>query len=569
MRLQKQFSACLAAVALAAAAGVRAPGAVDNPYLIGFTFQGGYSFDKLMPEEQLQVFNEGALDGWGLIYVWNYNPEPGTPPAELADTIAWLKAGLKPGKHIWPTVSLSRIIQPAPGYLQEITRFHEIQGMDLANEAGVRAIFEREWRNACLLAKELGSPGILFDPECYGNTAVSDPAKLARMRNQDVAATIAECRAFGARLVDITEEVYPSCHIVTMFTGLYMRPEHWSTTAYIHLGIMQRAKDLGSRQMLIDGGELGVGYLHTSFSALQERIFNRWLETRDLLAEYPNYELGGVLAPYVKRAERTYWATENRIGPEQTAEDFVPHFRELFRNYRFTWLYGTHHQGKTGFNPWGARHSAVMSAALERARRTSRYAPPDLDGLPRAKVPEGDRAWAAQRLTQRPRQVLVNWAEPGTTRVIRKYFRGQAEAPEAAAIVPGPHETGGRTWHARIDFDKTLLSRWPWPGVTALALPGQEINADEAVWTEVYNAGDTPIHVRLATFQPGEKVVVADSYGGYTAGHNVYPGESRVLFCRDLNGPIEAISLAAVAQPRERMSIHVSPVYLAGSGDPP
>ena len=544
---------------LTAAAGADA----EWPYVIAFTFQGGYGFGNLMPEEQLRVFNEGAFDGWGLTYVWRYSAEPGPAPEELADALAWLKEHLGPGKHVWPVVNLSRIIQPTPDHLGKSTRFDKIPGMDLDNEAGVRAIFEQEWHNACLIAKELGSPGILLDPEWYGNSAVAYPKKLAQMRNEDVATTLAKCRAFGARLADITEEAYPGCHTVTMFTDLYERPENWTTVAHIHLGIIQRAKQLGSRQMLIDGGELGVGYLHTSIAALQEHIFNRWIETRNLLTEYSNYELGGVLAPYMDRNERTFWVSEHRIGPEQTAEDFVPHFRELFRNYKFAWLYGTHSGDKTGFNPWDAQHSAVMSAALERAERTSYYSPPDLDRLPEEKVPEGDRGWTAERLVHLPREVLVDWANPGETKIIRKYYGGQGGAPEAATITTGSYSADGKQWQAEVEFDKSLLNEWPWPGVSATNLSVSDLSAYDGVWTEVYNASQKLIQVRFSVFLPGDRVLVADSYAGYATGHNIAPGESRVLFCEDVGEPIEAVALAAVSQPEERMSIYISPVYLA------
>ena len=558
---------CLSAGVLAAAPAASVGEGVNYPYVLGFTFQGEYSFDNLMPEEQLRVFNEGAFDGWGLIYVWNYAAKPGTPPEKLADALAWLKKRLRPGKHIWPAVSLSRIIQPAPGYLSGSTRFHKIPGMDLDDEAGARAIFEREWRDACLIAQELGSPGIFFDPEWYGNGAVRYPGELARMRNEDVATTLAKCRAFGARLADITEKAYPGCQIFTMYTGLYERPENWTTVAHIHLGIIQRTKKLGSRQMLIDGGELGVGYLATSSAALQERIFNRWIETRDLLGEYPNYELGGVLAPYVDRNERSYWAAEHRIGPERTAKDFVPHFRELFRNYRFTWLYGTAAKGKTGFNPWEAGHSAVMGAALERARRTSYYAPPELDKLPEKKVPEGDRGWTAERLTHLPKRVLVDWANPGRAKIIRKYYRGQGGVPEAATIAAGPYSADGRQWQSKIEFDKSGLDKgqqkWPGPGVSAANLQLSDVGDHVAVWTEVYNAGAKPIEVRLAVFPSGDAVLIANGYAGYATGHNIAPGESRVLFCEDVKGPVEAVALGAAYQPEERMSVYVSPVYLA------
>jgi len=560
---RKPVVVCISVLALIVLLTATAGADTERPYVIAFTFQGGYDFGNLMPEEQLRVFNEGAFDGWGLTYVWRYKTDPGPSPEELAPTVAWLKEHLAAGKHIWPVVYLSRIIQPTPDHLGKSTRFDRIPGMDLDNEAGVRAIFEQEWRNACLVAKELGSPGILLDPEWYGNSAVRYPTELAQMRNEDVATTIAKCRAFGARLADITEEVYPDCHIVTLYTGLSERPANWTTVAYIHLGIIERAKELGSRQVLIDGGELGLGYLHTSIAALQERIFNRWIETRDLLKKYPNYQLGGVLAPYVDRDERVPWMSDHRIGPEQTAEDFVPHFRELFRNYKFIWLYGAGSGDAISFNPWDAQHSAAMSAALERAQRTSYYCPPDLNALPDEKVPEGDRGWTAARLVHLPREVLVDWANPGETKIIRKYYRGQGGVPEAATITTGPYSAGGKEWQAEVQFDKSLLNKWPWPGISATNLPVADLSAYQAIWIEVYNASQKPIQIRFSVFLSGGKVLVADSYAGYASGENIAPSESRVLFCENINEPVEAVALGAVSQPDEQMSIYVSPVYLA------
>lgn len=84
----------------------------DTSYLFGFTFQGEYNFGKLMSEEVLRVFNEGVFDGWALIYSWNYGSVPASPDA-LADEVAWLKQRLAQGKHIWPSLSVSRMIQPA------------------------------------------------------------------------------------------------------------------------------------------------------------------------------------------------------------------------------------------------------------------------------------------------------------------------------------------------------------------------------------------------------------------------------------------------------------------------
>ena len=69
--------------------------------------------------------------------------------------------------------------------------------------------------------------------------------------------------------------------------------------------------------------------------------------------------------------------------------------------------------------------------------------------------------------------------------------------------------------------------------------------------------------MRFAVFDASGDAVVADSYDTYATGSNISPGDSRILFCRDLQLPIEAISLATDSQPEEQMSVYLSPVYVA------
>jgi len=370
----------------------------------------------------------------------------------------------------------------------------------------------------------------------------------------------------GARLADITEDAYPGCHVFSLYTGFYERPEHWTTIAHLHLGFIEQAKARGLQVMLIDGGELGIGYLATSLAAYQERIVNRWIETRHVIENYPNYVPAGVLAPWVDRDQRSGWAANHRVGPEASPNDFVPYFREMFRNYRFSWIYGTHTGEKTGFNPWGAEHSDLMGAALERARRTTQYAPPDMNQLPRHRLPEGDRGWTAYRLTHRTREIMLDWTALGGVEVIHKYFRGQGAVPETTSLTAGMHEGGERQWHAALTFDRAQLDkaqkRWPGTGITATNLSQPDTTQNISLWTEIYNPNAKPIGVRFTVFDASGEAIVADSYDTYATGSNISPGESRILFCRDLQLPIEAISLGTDSQPEGQMSIYFSPVYV-------
>ena len=552
--------------------------APQRPYVAAFTFQAphpGFDFQqaKLMSKEQLDVFNDGGLDGWGVIYAGGTYFDRGKTVEGLKDELAFLKRNLRPGKHIWPVMFIGPMLQfveagvtvSGVSVSPAMRARANIPGMDLENETGAREVFEHNWRNALLIAKELGTPGIMFDAEFYFGGEYYDIAELARRRGEDEATVAAKCEAFGARLADITEDAYPGAVIFWFFTGLHNPVQEWSPVPYICLGALKRAKQIGAKQLHIDGGESGVAYLHRSVKALETRIHNRWIETRELLQQYPNFELGGVLAPYVDVKERVSWMTSDLIGKEQTAADFQPHFEALFRNYRFTWLYGTHHQGRTGFNPWGPAHSERMAVPLRRARQKAQYAPPNLAALPAEKLPEGRRYGdSGDRLDYESfnREVWIDLGYLGDAKVVRQYLRGRSVNPNAATgqggrLIPEPVEAGGKKWTAQIEFDSSKVSGWPWPAISVTNLPVTDISGYEGMAVEVYNPNPKPLFVRFSLWTP-------DPYPDDQWGHlnQVIPAESAYTFSyTGVHKPIHAISFSAVRQPDALMRIYVSPVF--------
>lgn len=556
---------------LSAAAARSDAGGGAAPYVVAFTFQGNYSFDNLPPEEALAVFNEGALDGWGLkCSTGAYSIDPVKDVAALAEPIAFLKSHTREGKHIWPVLFVTRILKPGKGLgshpPEERRKLAGIPGVDLENETGARDAFESDWRNALLLAKALGSPGIMFDCEWYTNGDVRYIDKLAKMRGEDEATTIAKCEALGARLADIIEETYPAAVVIWFYTGLHEPENEWTSIARIALGAIKRSKETGAKQLHVDGGESGVGYLHRSVEALAARIHNRWIETRELLVAYPNFELGGVLAPYVDVNTRVAWMTFDRIGDEKSADDFQGHFEALFANYRYVWLYGTHtsDDGRTGFNPWEAKHSAAMSAPLRRAKQKARYAPPDLAQLPTEKIAEGID-FDSLEYDSLAREVWVDLGNPGGARIMPQYWRGRNVDPKAAGgrggrVTPEPIEAAGKKWTARIAFDRNKVPEWPWPGISITDLPAIDLRKYVAVAVEVYNPNDKPLKVRFSLFT-GE-AFPSDLWGATTT--EIPAKSSEVLSYVNVTQPIKAISFAAVKSPDPVMSIYVSPVFVIG-----
>jgi len=547
------------------AQGAATPAESAPAYVVGFTFQNGYSFDNIPPKEALDAFNEGAFDGFGVSYE---KFKKGPRPDDLQTEIAFLNANTRPGKHIWPVVFITTILQYVPGKVHQswgvgaaMRAQANIPGMDLENETGARDVFEHNWRNSLLIARELNSPGIMFDAEFYFG-GIGDIAELAARRSETETVAAAKCQAFGARLADITEQTYPGAVVFWFFTGLHHPEEDWGPVEYICLGALKRAKDIGSRQLHVDGGEGGVGYLHRSVDALEARIHNRWIETREFLQAYPNFELGGVLAPYVDVKERVPWMTFDRIGNEQAAADFQGHFEALFTNYRYTWLYGTHMSPLTGFNPWEAKHSAAMSVPLRGAKEKARYAPPDLAHLGDEKRPEGvlfdslDRAGLS-------REVWVDLGEPGKAELVPNYWRGQSQDPNAhtgkgGRLVSEAIETAGKKWTAQIEFDGKKVTKWPWPAISVTNLPKTDISAYTGMAVEVYNPSEKPLFARFALFTPG--AYPNDQWGCL---NETIPGKSAHIFSfTGVTKPITAISFAAVKQPDPVMRIYVSPVFL-------
>ena len=543
------------------------------PYVAAFTFQNGFTFqNKVMSKEQLAVFNDGGFDGWGMMYAGGTYFKRGKTVGDLKDELAFLKANLRPGKHVWPVLLITPMLQFVPGKVHQswgvgaaMRARAKIPGMDLENETGAREVFEHNWRNALLIAKELGTPGIMFDGEFYFG-GLGDIPELARRRGEDEATAAAKCEAFGARLADITEDAYPGAVVFWFYTELHNPVEKWSPLPYICLGALKRAKEVGARQLHVDGAESGVGYLHRSVKALEARIHNRWLETRAYLQQYPNFELGGVLAPYVDVKERVPWMTFDLIGKEQTAADFQPHFEALFRNYRFTWLYGTHLQGFTGFNQWDPKYAEPMAVPLRRARQNARYAPPDLAALPAEKLPEGRRygdPGDGLDYEGLEREVWIDLADLGNAKVTRQYWRGRnadanAATGEGGRLIAEPIEAAGKKWTAQIEFDKSKVSRWPWPAISITNLPVTDISGYKGMAVKVYNPNAKPLYVRFALWIPG--AFPNDQWGCL---NQTIPAASAHTFSFSaVNKPIHAISFAGVKQPDPLMRVYVSPVFL-------
>jgi len=490
--------------------------ASDDRHLVGFTFSNGLTLENI-GQREIAWLNQGALTGAGIDYVRQYSETIHGPKfADFGERIAWFKTNCR--KDIYPVVYTNSMLGFDPtnmnthssarnnaAKLEHLTGF---PGIDLDNSAGVREVFETGWVEAIKIAKGLGSPGIMFDNECYNDGRAAyidgealDPGRketnkgiaLAQLRGITPEEAKRQCMSFGAKLADLAHEHYPGMTIWSFFTKLD-QPEYRdnSTNATIFRGMLERCKEKGYGLAIVDGGEGGLGYLHPSAAVLAKRIRNRWIKARPILETYPNYELGGVNAPFLDRGKhRAYWMFKERIGDLQTIEDHEPYFVELFNNYRTTWLYGA----SNAYYPFGSstpRVAKVLRSAMEK----SVYAPPDPATLPDEPEPiaELEKREVVETINiesvQKTRNatVLIDFAKPEETGI---GLAGAKEMPERAkSKLVLVSEKPGVKYCVELRLGDWKLGWHEWPGIETKKLPIRDFTAYQGIAMDVANVGE-------------------------------------------------------------------------------
>ena len=502
---------------LSLASGVVAgeqPALGEGRHLVGFTFSNGLTLENI-GNTPISHLNEGALTGAGVDYVRQYSDRVSGPRFnDFAERIEWFKTYCT--KDIYPVLYTNSILGFDPTNMNthasarnnaaKLAHLTGFRGLDLDNSAGVREVMESNWVEAIKIAKALGSPGIMFDNECYndGRAAYIDgealePARkernkgiaLAQLRGITPDQAGRQCRAFGAKLADLAHETYPGMTIWSFFTKLD-QPGYRdnSTNAMIFLGMLERCKDSGYTLRIIDGGEGGLGYLHPSANVLAGRIRNRWIKAKTTLKKYPNYELGGVNAPFLERDKRAYWMSKDRIGDLRNIEDHQPYFELLFSNYRTTWFYGA----SSAYYPFGsstARVSKVLWAAMEK----SVYAPIDLSTLPDEPEPipelekmvvetlDIDSVHKTSGVT-----VLLDFTKPEETGIALSGAKGMPARAKSKLVLISSNPRMKYCVELRLgDWE---MGWHQWPGIEAQGLPVRDFTAYKGIAMDVANAGE-------------------------------------------------------------------------------
>lgn len=341
------------------------------PYLLLVTFYtaelGDFGMDKM------NAIVSSPYKGVAVPLIGAYDTGKHTA-LDFAPSVKRLKAGAH--KDVWPWVFFNRFIGSKEGARSLSpdsgnAYFRAISGMDIYNEAGALGDFYSIWKTALQIAKETGSPGIVVDPEAYNNyetykvSYISDETGIPE---KEVKKRLAE---IGRELARIADETYPDATLWFLFTGLGtpmrslnpLADKEYRSVTYIVEGMLEYAKEKGSRLKIVSGGELSLGYCHLSLDDLKQNVKERYAGFKTALESYPALKLGGTIAPWNDAKLKKGWTLGGPCGRSalKTAGDFGPLVAYLAKSYGYVWIYAA---SAVGYDPYNDTTALPYNKAL-------------------------------------------------------------------------------------------------------------------------------------------------------------------------------------------------------------
>ena len=354
---------------------IQFPDALGDHYLMLVNTARSTQMDSL----KLAQFDRSPYDAVAVSFEDAYGAAPVLPPALMQPQIAnWKRAT---SKAIWPWVYLNRMIganAEEGNPLTKVPYFERFQGLDLDGAAGAQGDFLQIWSNALRLARATGVPGIVCDLEFYNNYKAYDIAELARMRSETQDQVLSQLRQLGAKMAQLGAREYPGATLWFLFTG-FTRPDyrvidgksHYLAATYIVEGLLDEIQRDHLSLHVLSGGEVGLGYCHTSVDDLRQAIEKRAATFAPLLEKYREVlELAGTITLWTDRAAKKNWVANGACGssPAATVDDLIPYMEVLFRAYRYNWIYGSPNGGYFAFQSDSApRFDAAIAQAKVRA----------------------------------------------------------------------------------------------------------------------------------------------------------------------------------------------------------
>src|SRR5579859_324819 len=157
---------------------------------------------QLKPQD-ISAFDKSPYDGLAIAFHYNYDTAPvfsaGSMSAQLREWRLLTK------KDLWPWVYFNRMLgagEAATNERVDVPYFHKIHGIDLDDTAGARADFLQIWKSNLRVAKDIKSPGIVFDPEFYNDHKAYDPSEMARETGKSPDQLVAQLQKLGADMAD-------------------------------------------------------------------------------------------------------------------------------------------------------------------------------------------------------------------------------------------------------------------------------------------------------------------------------------------------------------------------------
>jgi hypothetical protein len=331
--------------------------------------------------QKMSQFDRSPYDGLAVAFLDAYETSP-VPSAAVAEAqiAAWKKITKK---DIWPWVYLNRMVganKDEGNADAKIPYFLRFQGLDLEDKAGARHDFLENWRNALRTARETGSPGIVCDLEFYNNYEAYDVGELARITSHTPREVTELLKQVGARMADTGAEEYPGGTLWFLFTGL-TRPNYrvidgqpyYFAATYIVEGLLDEIRQRHLSLHILSGGNVGLGYCHSSLDDLHQGIEKRAQVFAQTLRKYTGIlELAGTMTLWSDRAAKQSWVAQGACAASSaaTVEDLEPYMELLFRSYRYNWIYGSPNGGYLAFDPkiasrFDAAVAKAQAAALQ------------------------------------------------------------------------------------------------------------------------------------------------------------------------------------------------------------
>jgi hypothetical protein len=337
------------------------------PYLLLVSFGAEMNtFDQA----KIEVINNSPYQGVAVPLVSHYDTRD-PRLLDFTEAVKEIKSSCR--KQLWPWVFFNRFI----GYQDAGNKndpgdkeyFRKIKGMDLFNQTGALGDFLELWRLSLRIARELGSPGIMVDPECYNNDLTFEVDYLAKQLDRSVEEVKTRLKDIGGELMAITQAEYPQAVIWFTHTGIAYKKtsgifgkKDLPTPAYLVLGMLEKAKNLESKIIIVSGGNI-EGYCYESLADLEQSTAARQGRFAGLLETYPQLRLGGTIAPWADSRQKTGWVLRGKCGESHLKDlnDFKPLIQHLLEAYDYVWIYAG---GYAGYEAYDAKVSAIYNKAL-------------------------------------------------------------------------------------------------------------------------------------------------------------------------------------------------------------